>query len=319
MSEEVVEESLEEENRRLREEIAKAKNAALKQELAELQAASEDSDPETEEGLMATRWRRFLFWVDNLGYRSLLVVALVAILASVGFVWGIANLSKSDGSLNQSVGNYEITALNTDAVPFSGGAYIAGTSSAQKGLSSNGDDPTDPPAFIWRGNSKAVSTLEIYMDISDQRSRDFLLMNRVAIENLIKSGKTSVAIHLTPVEDPFATYAGEALAQIFANNAKVSWSTLFNLLRASAVAENDGWSSTEALKQVSKLVAPDGVSKKQVQSGDFANWLYSTKDDPRLASGISLPGIFGVRIDNASVNVNSTEDFLAEFDRLVKD
>lgn len=200
-----------------------------------------------------------------------------------------------------------ITAVNTDMVTFQG-QKIENANVKQKALAV-GEVVTTPAGFVF-GNGKSMpnaKVVEVYLDFSNQRSRDFLLMNQNSLRGMVENGTVILKVHPVPNGNAFTMYSAEAVAESFVTSPELSWDYMMELMRLAAVVKTD--SADDVVGEISKtakeLGVPD-VDANSIKNGTFASWIVSVGNDPRLKTGYYPPLVYvnGQILDGNRVNLN---------------
>lgn len=213
-----------------------------------------------------------------------------------------------------------ITAHNSSAVDFKGeGPAPKASVSNQKSLSI-GSTATNPAAFVFtNGKSTAGTPVDVYLDFSSQRSRDFIVLNGSALRNLVESGDIQLRIHPVPTNNKFSVYSAEALAEVFVKSPDRAWSYFIELMKASAILDQSptGTQEDEVLSAVvgsASKVGINGLTVNTVKSGAFASWILTVADDPKINNQFGLPAIYknDELVNQDSVDINKP-DTLTKF------
>lgn len=204
-----------------------------------------------------------------------------------------------------------ITPLNTQVKTFTG-QKIKGANVNQKELQGGGVSATSAVfAFSNGKDSTDRKTVDVYIDFSSAKSRDFILLNQTAFESMIKSGKIELRIHPVPTGSAFALYAPEAVAEAFSYKPSAAWNTMTELLKASSTIDTN--KPDDIVSTVVKTANKAGVSnvtKKTITGGTFSSWIVSVGDDKNLQTGYYPPIMYvnGKQISPDGVNFNNSND-----------
>jgi hypothetical protein len=208
-----------------------------------------------------------------------------------------------------------ITAHNSSSVAFTGeGTPPANTTSNQISLSV-GDVATTPAAFVFT-NAKSVpkKIVDVYLDFSAPRSRDFMTFNSDSLRRLVESGEVQLRIHPVPTDSKFSVYSAEALAEVFKKSPDRAWSYFLELMKASAVLDESPTGDQEdevlsAIVGATAKIGINGITVNAVKSGAFASWILTVADDPKVNNQFGLPAIYknDAIIDQDSVDINNTD------------
>jgi hypothetical protein len=244
---------------------------------------------------------------------------VLAVGAAAGYAYAVEPIfekKSAEKTLEDIVANHgSIVAHNSSSVDFKGeGPAPAATVSNQKSLSV-GQTATNPAAFVFtNGKSTAGTPVDVYLDFSTQRSRDFIVLNGNALRSLVESGDIQLRIHPVPTNSKFSVYSAEALAEVFEKSPERAWSYLIELMKASAVLDQSptGTQEDEVLSAVvgsASKVGIYGVTANTVKSGAFASWILTVADDSKIDNQFGLPAIYknNELVDQDSVDINKPD------------
>lgn len=195
-------------------------------------------------------------------------------------------------------------ALSTDVVAYTGDAPQS-ADGRQRQLTC----PSCEPGFVFGGGK---TPLVAYLDFSEQRSRDFLLLNSNLFTYRMETGDLNLIVRPVQTGSAFSLYASEALAEASHTAPDRAWPFLIKLLGESRTLEGDE-TPAEIRDFIVKIAEESGVSyigDDTLSSGTFAGWSLSFSDDPELTS---IPTVFidGVKVDEQKVNINSQDEVQA--------
>ena len=194
--------------------------------------------------------------------------------------------------------------LSTDVVAFSGDAPQS-TDSQQKQLTC----PSCEPGFVFGGGR---TTLVAYLDFSEQKSRDFLLLNSNLFTYRMESGDLNLIIRPIQTGSAFGLYASEALAEASHTAPDRAWPFLVKLLGESRSLEGDETPAElrDFIVKIAKESGVDYIGDDTLSSGTFAGWSLSFTEDTELTT---IPTILidGETVDQQKVNVNSQDEVQA--------
>lgn len=204
-----------------------------------------------------------------------------------------------------------VTAYNDELLLFTTGQIIENTNIEQKALGKNGE-VTKPASFIFSNGKKSdkKKTVRAYLDFSEQRSRDFILLNQELLKTMIGNGAIDLQIFSIPTGNAFSIFSSEALAEAFVTQPDKAWTYFVNLMKASAELENN----TNAEDMVKRIVeiAKDNkiteIDEDSILNGSFSSWLLTVSEDPFLTTGTLLPEVF---VGNTAlvdiININDSD------------
>lgn len=204
-----------------------------------------------------------------------------------------------------------ITAYNDEMLLFTTGQKIENTNISQKALGKNGK-VTNPASFIFSNgkSNKNKKTVRAYLDFSEQRSRDFILMNQTLLKSMIQAGTIDLQIFAVPTGKAFSYLSSEALAEAFVTEPKQSWNFFVDLMKASAELESNK-NAEDMVKRIVELAEKNKITqidKNSLYNGTFSSWLLTVANDPFLQPGVLLPEVF---VGNTAlvdiINVNDSD------------
>lgn len=240
---------------------------------------------------------------------------LLALLVHFGLTPLLANQSAQEALDSSKNASGPVTPVNTAMVTFQG-QKVQNANVQQKGLG-GGEQVTTPAAFIFSNGkaSKGRRVVDVYLDFSNQRSRDFLLLNQNNLRGLIESGSAELRLHPVPTGNAFTMYSSEALAESFVTSPDASWAFLFQLMRLSATLKTD--SSDEVVNAIVDTAKAEGVKDvdaASIKNGTFASWILSVGNDPHLKAGYYPPLIYvnDKLLDGNSLNLNDADTLRRE-------
>lgn len=222
------------------------------------------------------------------------LIFAVALATIVGV--GLAILPKlnsaADKELQSAVDSHgAIVGGNSDMVGFSEGEQLEGTTDKQFALTENGA-ATSPAYFLFTNGSPSDDkrVLDLYIDFSDQRSRDFVSINASVLKTSVEYGVIDLRIHSVQTGDAYSIYASEALAEVMATAPEKSWALYLDLLKqAPTVDADDNEQIIESIEQSFDNANVTEADGKSVEQGMFSSWLMTVGDDPNLTKGAKLP------------------------------
>jgi hypothetical protein len=255
-----------------------------------------------------------------------LVGVVVAAALAFGYVKFIdPQLAKSEAAaeLNKQVAKSPVLAQNADFLEYKPDASATaelppGVNPKQLALG-EGKKVTDTAAFVFaseKANSES-HTLDLYIDFYSQRSRDFITLNKSALENKIQSGEIVLRVHPVLNSDPFSVYAPEALAEVFGTAPDKAWPFFTNLMKDS-ITLTGSETSDEIVAFINKRAQDNGakeVSEASIVNATFLTWLYTAAKDPKVAVGYVPPIIYvdDKELDQDKWRINDPEQMLKLF------
>lgn len=255
--------------------------------------------------------------------KALLGILAAGVVLAFGAAAGVAlgvepAIAKSDAekTLSEIARNHgPITGYNTSSVEFKGEGNAPSTSTSNQLSLSVGDTATTPASFVFtNGKSVSGNVVDVYLDFSSQRSRDFIVLNSDTLRGLVESGDIQLRIHPVPTESKFSVYSAEALAEVFEKSPNRAWSYLIELMKASVILDQSptGNQEDEVLSAVvgsAAKIGVNGVTSATVKSGAFASWILTVADDPKVQNQFGLPAIYknDTLVDQDSVDINKSD------------
>jgi hypothetical protein len=236
--------------------------------------------------------------------------------AAAGYTFGIEpHLQKTtaEKTLSELARDHgPITAHNSSSVEFKGEGPAPATSTSNQKSLSVGSEATNPAAFVFtNGKSTAGTPVDVYLDFSSQRSRDFIVLNGDTLQNLVESGDIQLRIHPVPTSNKFSVYSTEALAEVFEKSPERAWNYLIELMKVSAILDQSSNGDQEdtvlsAVVGSANKIGVNGITAATVKSGAFASWILTVADDSKVQNRFGLPAIYrdGSLVDQDSVDIN---------------
>ena len=246
----------------------------------------------------------------KIGFLSIFGAILLGYLTVFVFIPMVTNIDAKNRINNSVIG--EMQAVNTELTVFTG-QKIENANTDQKALSQNGV-ATNPPGIVF-GNGKTTDPQKkvvIYLDLSDQRSRDFLLINQMVLKRAVLSGEISVKIVFVPKGDPITIYSAEAVSESANTTPKATWDFMLSLVKFAASGPD--LSNKELVAKIEELAKNNNVvdvDSEGILNGTFASWILSVGNDDILSKGYYTPLILvnGKTVDTSTVNVNDSTEF----------
>lgn len=242
---------------------------------------------------------------------TIIGIILALVLAFITNKWLETNSAKDNlNNITNSSGT--ITAYNNKILLFTDGQKIENTNIEQKALGVN-NTATTPASFIFSNgkNNENKKQVKAYLDFSEQRSRDFILMNQDLLKNMIQAGTIDLKIYSIPTGNGFSIFSSEALAEAFVTYPDKSWNYFISLMKASAELENNV-SADEIVEKIVDLAKEnkiDSISEESIHNGTFSSWILSVSDDPFLKTGTLLPEVFAGETPLADIiNINDSDE-----------
>lgn len=239
----------------------------------------------------------------------LAVGVLLSILLAVVSATMIAPKIQSQNQLSKiSTTSQKVTLRNNEILVYNG-QKMTKASVAQKSLGISGT-VTNPAGFVF-GPDNVSTTVDLYVDFGNKKSRDFLLMNQRSFMNLMERNKVSIKIHPVPQGSAFGVYAAESLAEASEGDTEQVWGLMMELMKTGTNLDTD--KPDEIVNAVVKTANDSGfsgISERTIKSGHFASWMLSVGNDPVLKDGFGLPLMLvnGEKVDSRTLNMNNSDD-----------
>jgi hypothetical protein len=203
---------------------------------------------------------------------------------------------------------------NTTLSSFAPAELIEGTNPDQKALIS-GDLGREAGVFIFGNGASQASAqvMDVYLDFSSQRSRDFFLQNQTVLQSAIQAGAVELRIHPVPnSSSPFSLYAPEALAEAAVLQPDFAWPLLIDLLKLSTELSTTPTDDVaQAVASRAERAGVRGIDRASITNGTFASWLLAVGEDSKVRSPYGLPAIYrgGELLDSSTVDINNPNVF----------
>lgn len=216
----------------------------------------------------------------------------VAIVLAVVVQFVLTPFFRGEAQFNEAG---DIQPLNSELAPFTGQS-IANANAEQKALGVDGE-ATEPPAFIFSNGEEAEARqrLDLYVDFSDQESRDLILLNQATLKALVESGRVNLYLHAVPTGQAYSMYAPEVLAETFYSNPDRAWAVLLDVLKLAPIADAQDYGHQKLARELARVANDnqvEAVDAQSIQNGTFASWLLSISSDPKLTTGAQLPSLY---------------------------
>lgn len=198
-----------------------------------------------------------------------------------------------------------ITPVNTSPVVFSG-QTIENANIDQKALGSGGQ-ATTPASYIFDNDKVGEKkNVDIFLDFSNQRSRDFLIFNREVLRGMVEGGNIQLRILPVPTGKSYTIYASEALAEAFVSYPDKAWDFMFDL--ALLYPNTDNSTAETIVESIANKAQESGmtdITVESIQSGTFASWIISIGNDSRLQTGYYPPLVY---VDDKLLDIDNPND-----------
>lgn len=256
------------------------------------------------EGLSGTRIAVFAVVGVVLSVALAIVVQFFAIPAFINHQKGneMSDLIAQRGS---------ITVANTNMVTFAG-TKIKNVNVNQKALSTApGGEAAKGFIFTNGKPSQSRKNVEVFVDFSSQRSRDFLILNAKNLRTMVENGVIQLDVIPLPTGNVFNLYAAEAISESAATSPEKAWDLTIELLRLSAsVNTNKAADIVKMVAETAKTQGINSVDEASIKNGTFTSWLVSLSNDSRLKVGFYPPLVYvdNKLIDSEKVNLNDGDE-----------
>lgn len=244
-----------------------------------------------------------LKYEEKRGYKRILILFLIGLLTfvlSAGVTYFIYEgysqytLNKEHQELIESYGDIEpvnTTVLETD----NGYALGVGTE----------DNYPLSASFIYENDKRsAKKDVVIFLDYSNQRSRDFWFANERFLKGLLESGQIQLTIKPVISSNMYSAFAAEAQAQIMHRHPQKAWETNTSLLTLNEhFQENEELEPEEYVEKINQELNQyhniDDIDTELLTRGDFTHWIYNVTNDERVQENRNTPLMF---IDDSLVS-----------------
>lgn len=250
-----------------------------------------------QEGTPATPWR-------------LLVISLVLVIIAglTPVVWHGFLKPRLQGTQEQAAlppAKKPLTVKNATAVPLSQEQGTSGQRALSEGKK---EKPTTPPALLFTSaQDNGRKTLDLYLDYSSQRSRDFLLLNQTTLRELVETGELELRVHPLLSGKPLGIYSFEALSEAASTTPEAAWPLLVALAKeAPALPREEAGPALKLVAREAKKAGAASVTEATITKGSFVGWLSTSAQDPRLGEGLPAPAVFlnDKLLDATKLNLN---------------
>lgn len=200
---------------------------------------------------------------------------LIGVLAALLIVFIIQPMTATKNANSRleelGVSKGSVVAANTNLFPFEGENPLD-LKTEQKGLGET--SITTPPAFIF---GKSGKVLEVYADFSNQRVRDFFLVNQNLLESMISRGNLTLKIYPIISSNPYSLYSAEALGESFVMAPEKAWEFFLEVLKKGAEVE----SRDDVLNSLTNIGTALGINidAASINNGTLASWILSSSKD----------------------------------------
>lgn len=194
-------------------------------------------------------------------------------------------------SLQQAIEDRnESVPINTDVLDYGDDSYALGIGS--------GDNYPSNGTFIFGSDEGAYDyTVDVYIDYSNSRSRDFFFSNNVMLQGLVESANAQLRIHPVPAEHPYSMYAAETMAQVMHKHPERAWEVNIALLQLSedvlALEEPTPRDVLEMIEsELNRHLDITDIDTELIMEGMFAEWIFANGSDERLQVGQYPPLVY---------------------------
>ena len=243
-----------------------------------------------------------------------IIVVAAAVLIASGWHFIISPLVQKNGA-QQILGNLansvgDVTPANTELLTFTGQSLQKATVH-QKSLGKDGKPSTPAGFYFTNGSGEEKTVVDLYGDFQSQRSRDFILMNRNMIQQMIQHGSIEFRFHPVPTGSAYSLYSAEALAESFITSPDKSWNFMLELFRQGAnVSSDKNEDYLNTVANAAQEMNVRNVDGETIKSGAFTGWILSVGNDEKLQKNFVLPTLYvnGKQIDQHKVNLNNSDE-----------
>lgn len=255
------------------------------------------------------RRRNRLLWAKMMGAVALSIVAALVFALMVS-PW-LSNREAGEHLKTITSSRGSIAPVNTNLTTFTG-TKIENVNVDQKALATTKDAASAPQGFLFsNGRGNAEKTVDVFVDFSNGRSRDFLIMNRANLQGMVEGGVINLRVIPVPTGNAYNVYSAEAIAESAYTSPEKTWDFMHELLRLGATVDTD--KSKDILNMVvdtAKKYGVKDVDAASIKNGTFASWIVSASRDPRLKVGFYPPVVYvnDTLINPDKVNLNNPDD-----------
>lgn len=188
----------------------------------------------------------------------------------------------------------DLRVVNTKLETYKG-QKIESANIEQKSLTTASGEGADSAVFLFSNgkSSESKKTVDVYLDFSSQKSRDFILLNQSSLKNMIENNIIDLKIHPVPSSSAFSVYAAEAVSESIVTSPNQTWDFIIELLKTSSTLKTD--KNDDIVKAVLKAAKDQGVrdiDADSIKNGTFASWILAVGDDKNLQTGYYPPIIY---------------------------
>lgn len=250
--------------------------------------------------------------------KRVIIVSLafvVTIILAVGTAWFLENPAKN---WQAQRGLEQVFESRSDMMLYTNSLHESTTDSAvqQKRLGVDGE-MSESATFVFGPTDRETSTqpLDITVSFGEQRSMDFLRMNSMSIQNLIRSGIATVSLETAPnAHTAYSILAPEALALVVEKyEATELWHIVMQLVALSVELADDGENDPDVIAdRISEKLLEYGyeISPEEILSGSYGEWIHNAAhgiaDD---SYGLPIIHFAGERISPETVDILNPETF----------
>lgn len=266
---------------------------------------SNNNDIDSKSGYGRFIWTAVIGITVAIGLAMLIQLIINPLIAEKAARDSLTVMGNQKGSITAK-NNVELTFLDQN---------IDSADISQKAL---GIDETvvTPAAYVYSNNkdNENKKSMHVYVDFSEQKSRDYLLINQNMLKTSIENGVLDLYVHPVASNNAFSVYSTQALATAFTVNPDKAWDYMIALLKTSAtVSTND---PNEIIELILKDAEQTGVTiaRENIESGSFVSWILTVGNDPILSNSTKIPliTINGKIIDGMTVDINNPESMQKE-------
>lgn len=245
-----------------------------------------------------------------------IVVLLGLLLGKIVVSYAFPKIQESEAikdlkSISQQTGN--IQSYNKDIKDYAS-EQMSGLNVEQKQLFNSNSSNNETSFIFYNGKTdiKNQKVLKVFIDFSDQKSKDFILINQESLKKMVETGAIKLEIISTPSNNAYSIYASEALAESFYTTPENTWNYFIDLIKLSYNINTD--SPKDIISEIAELSEKDSIkdiTEDSISNGTFVNWLLGVEKDINLTKSYLLPIIIldGKMVDTESVDINNVMEF----------
>jgi len=277
----------------------------------------EDSDKDNNETIKIDSDDEKSFWTKKKIIAILVVMLILVPGVAIGSSYLLSryqsNQTAETGLKSISSQKGDIRVSNTKLSTFKG-QKISSANIDQKSLTNASGMGSDSAVFVFSNGkeNKDKKIVDVYLDFSSQKSRDFILLNQSSLKRMVENNLIELRLHPVPSASSFSIYAAEAISESIVTSPDKTWDFVIALMKTSATLNTD--KNDDVIKAVLDTVKEeriDDVDAESIKNGTFASWILAVGDDNKLKTGYYPPIIYlnDKAVDPDDVFLNDSSAF----------